>query len=207
VGDGLDVHGGTFAIVSNCRWNCGAGKQYWDCQNPALPSHAIIVGLNGVLIGSKPPQATGTNWTDWSTQRTHVMGSGLMQAGGHNGGNGAVLTNGSLSFCYADIRMPENASFGNIEVVHFQASSSPATLRLAQRTINFSSPGAATETWPVSVSGPASSGYKLTTLNCTGVSYAPSKEYRLLWVPGHVNDTFEGWRMVNWKDRGTQNHF
>jgi hypothetical protein len=137
--------------------------------------------------------------------RSSVIGSGSAQAGGHNGGNGALLTDGSRSFVYIDLRIPPNWVGGTIEIVHHQSTTTPSVFRLAERTINFASPGAASEAWPLSDTGPAASGYYLASIDVSGFTFDPDKEYRLLWYPGDGGDELEGWRIRDWQDNGPRN--
>lgn len=138
--------------------------------------------------------------------RTSIIPSGKLQAGGHNGGNGATLAvGGGSGFGYLDLTLPSNATPGTIEVVHHQTTTTPTVFHLAKRTPNFAGPGASTETYVVTYTGPAAIGYDLAVLDCTGVTIDPTCEYRLLWDAGDDADDFDVARFVDWQDAGPRN--
>jgi hypothetical protein len=222
-----------FAIVYNAEWNGSA----WEQSRPARKSWIFKLGYESggspFAFGGK---AAGAGpWTTWdesasvggtninlaagdlvygvggaSAGRTAVtvMGSGSAHAGGHDGGRGSMLTDGSLGHAFVDLRFPPNwdASSATIEAVHYQNTTAPATVQLVERVVNFASPAAATQTVLVQDVGPASTGYKKRTLSLNGITFdQTAKEYRLVWIPGDTGDAFEGWRVLNWKDCGPRN--
>lgn len=227
---------GQLALVVNALWVPGSTQ--WLQDNSTADSVALFLDLSnhGLVISRQlagsPAWATwpvddGTLTTsiincddvnvsasgafNYGTTRTMttLMGCGSPHAGGHNGGNGALITDGSLSYAYIDLRFPPNwgTTAGAIEVIYQQTTSAPNIFRLTQRTLNFATPAAASETYLVSDTGNASTGYKKAVLSLTGLTWDPAtKEYRLRWEPGNAADTFEGWRIVSWVDRGPMNN-
>jgi hypothetical protein len=174
----------------------------WDTGNLAADV-ANVNNVNaalGMTVGGSGDYAYSP-----ARSMTTVMGcASAMVAGTALNGQGSLLTNGAAVGAI-DFRFPPNwdVSSASIEIVHSQASATGATFSLRERTINFTTPAAAAETTLVTASGPSSTGYKKTTLSLTGLTLDPAaKEYRLNWVPGHASDTFEGWRVVGWKDNG-----
>lgn len=169
-----------------------------------LQAFAALLQTGNAEFGFTVP-ATGDYGYSPVRTRTSVLGGGFARAGGHSGGNGCVVTDGTRSFCYIDLVRPHTATMGIFEAVHFQNTTTPGVFHLAERTINFASPAAATETYLVTDTGPASTGYKLASLDLSGVTFDPAKEYRIIWHPGDAGDTLEGYRMRDWEDLGPVN--
>jgi hypothetical protein len=169
-----------------------------------LTASAALLQTCNAVFGFTVP-ATGDYSYSPVRTRTSILGGGFARAGGHNGGNGALVTDGTRSFCYIDLHIPANATMGTFEAVHYQDTTTPSEFHLAERTINFASPGAASETYLVTDSGVASTGYKKASLDLSGVTFDPAKEYRIIWHPGSAGDTVEGWRMLDWQDLGPLN--
>jgi len=227
---------GQLAFTVNAVWVPGSTE--WFQDNSAADSVAMFLGLSshGLLISR---QLAGTPpWLNWplddgtltasivnadnvnvsaagdflygtTRTKTTLMGCGTPTAGGHDGGNGAMLTNGALSYACIDLRFPPNwgTSAGQIEVIYHQTTAAPNVFRLTQRTLNFTTPAPAVESYVASDVGNASTGYKKAIIPLTGITWdASTKEYRLRWEPGNVSDTFEGWRIVSWVDRGPMNN-
>lgn len=202
--------------LPSCAWILDAAKSgtfvsYQPAGTSPWASWPTVAGAANVA-NVNASNVTSNNFTIGSGSvayasartRTTVMGCGTPRAGGHNGANGSLSTDGTLSYAYIDLRFPDNwdPSGAWIEIVHHQTTSTPNVFKLAERTINWSSPAAASETYPAQDPGTVSTGYKLATVPLTGVTFDPLKEYRLVWIPGNVSDSFEGWRVVSWKDQG-----
>lgn len=169
-----------------------------------LTAFAAFLQTCSAAFGFTVP-ATGDYSYAPARTRTSVLGGGFARAGGHNGGNGALSTDGSRAFCYVDLHNPSNATMGTFEAIHFQNTTTPGVFHLAERTIPWGAPAAATEIYLVTYTGPGTTGYKLASMDLSGVTFDPDKEYRIIWHPGDAGDSVEGWRMVDWQDVGPVN--
>lgn len=215
---GVSAGEARFAIVLNAAWD--TSNQRWHKDVNTEWSVGIFYSGGGVYVSSKGPGTT--TWTTWPTTsgdlsvgnafnfreahtRTSVLSLATMQIGTFSGGDGSLLAGGSRNYAYAPFAIPEGSTPGVVRFAHYQSSSQPSSFRLAMRTINWSTPAATVETWPVRNDGPTSAGYALTALDLSAVTFDTAKEYRLLWVPGSGSDYIQGFRLEAWKDAGPRN--
>jgi hypothetical protein len=185
----------------------GAGFGSWT----TWPTTSGDLSLGGTLFAAAAAVvgdiAAGTGNFAYAPARvrTSMMPTGVVCAGGHNGGNGEVLTNGSRSYVYFSLNLPSNSPGGTIEIVHHQSTATPSVFRLEVITCNFAAPAACSSAWIGTATGPTASGYYKATIDLTLLTFDQTKEYRLQWYPGDAADAVEGIRMVAWEDNGPFN--
>lgn len=123
--------------------------------------------------------------------------------GGFNGSGERVA--GSPPYIPFPLRFPEGCGAATVEVMFSQASSTPSVYRVSKYTVDWTSPGAVTETTVVSGSTPPTATFGSLTLAVPSVT--ASAEYRLVWQPGNAVDALEAVRVTSLHDNGPRNTF
>ena len=211
----------SFAITINAFWETANGGQ-WRKDVTSGQSFACFLSANSGRMRLSVMPASTSAWTTWSDvlgdaavggywnyasakTRTSVIGTGTMSNGDHSGGDGSLAAN-LRSYGWSDLHFPDNWTGGVIEARVYQASTTPAKINLAERTIDWSNASAApTMAFTKTATGPTSSGWQTLTLDLSAVTFDGNKEYRLQWEPGSNTDQFGGYRIRDWKDNGPRN--
>jgi hypothetical protein len=125
-----------------------------------------------------------------------------------NSGNGQ-LSSGSGGYVYLPLKLPRTLlQFGSIEIVLDQATASPAAFRLVRQHYDWGGPPASvTNNYPTNVSTGGATGLKLVTLDCSGETYDPNIEYRLVFVPGNTGDAIQAARIVDFLEAGPEHTY
>lgn len=214
---GLEASEALFTITVNGGWS--VANERWQKDINAQAAYALMWTGSGIRVSSV---AGGTpTWTSWPTSagtilagrfafaapktRTSYLRLGGANSGGRDGLTGAVLGQ-SGSFIWVDFRFPESWVGGVLDFRYQQATTGASVFRLARIAVDWSTDGPPTMTFPVSASGPATTGWHTTALDLTSYVFDPAYEYRLIWVPADNSDKLAGVRVRDWTDAGPENY-
>lgn len=146
-------------------------------------------------VGFSTPGTTGSyRFFPAKTRTIPVQMTGIGTGCDVSGANGALSPSAPGTFIQIPLAMPDNATSCDIEVMFRQNTTTPATYRIVERTANWASPTAASESTIATVATPASIGYNKLTLNISAIT--PGAEYRLIMEPGDALDTIQAIRAV-----------
>ena len=226
VGDGTE---GWFAVAVNAYYR-HASSQWRQLHNGAA-SHALIITSTGAKLWY---QASGSaDWTSWTTSGPLEAGDALfngpIQADAFNspsllvsvpiplgeaqgttrtrvGSTGAIGVS-SLAAVWWPLsrRFPVNSTWGDIQIVLNQSTSTPSVFEILRRDADGSAGGAPTHNVDHSVGSGAGTGRKVVTIPTDGYEYASGEDLELVWSPGDTSSQIEQIKMVNCTFRGPRN--
>lgn len=193
-----------------------AGASAWS----AWPTNAGDATLGGNLSAANvfasntstatqgfatPGTTGGYAYAPLKTRPASIMPTGVVCIGGHNLGQN-LIANGTRAYVFLSVSLPSNATAGDIEIIHYQDTTTSSTFELMECTVDFTTPGPMTYAIPADDTSTrvTTTGWHKTTISI-GFSFDPTKEYRLRWEPGSGADMVAGVQMINWQDNGPYN--
>jgi hypothetical protein len=215
VGQGTEAY---FAVVFNAYYRHASNA--WRQQNITLDSRAIIISPGGIELTF---QAAGSaDWTTWGYSNTKaaaydtpdttrdvviplasVIGDGVSRSATE----GYILTDGSGNRKAWPLvaRLPENCTWGNIEVLINQSASSANSFRVKTRA-NSATTSAPSVSVTSTVTSTIASGQQLLTLSVSGTTHTANEDVELEWNGGVAGDAVQQITMRGLVDRGPRNY-